>query len=166
MASSMEGMAPAEAVDRLQALRAAPLLRDFTEVGLRILAAASQGKVVGRGTYAFRAGEPSAALAVIAKGTLQLQGRDGGSPLGDLGPGDSAGGLSLFLGGEHVVSGFAATDVQLVVLPAPAFAALKKQKPGAATKLELAVARDLVERLRAARAPLREFLAWQVSRRG
>lgn len=163
--SSMQGMAPAEIIDRVRALRASPLLRAFTDVGVRILAEASSQRTVGRGTYAFRSGEPSNALCVLARGSLQLLPREGGQPLGEIGPGDSYGGVALLLGGEHLVSGWAATDVDLVVLPKSVFEGLQKQKPGAALKLELALARDLIERLRDAKGPLREFLAWQVSKR-
>ena len=60
---------PAEVVDKLEALRSMPLLREFTDVGLGILADVSQQKSVGRGTYAFRGGDPSEALYFVAKGT-------------------------------------------------------------------------------------------------
>ena len=163
--SSMQGMAPVEVIDRVRALRTAPLLHGFTDVGLRILAGASSQRTVGRGTYAFRAGEPSAALCVIARGTLHLLPREGGQALGEIGPGDTYGGVALLLGGEHLLSGWAATDVDLVVLSKATFEALQKDKPGAALKLEIALARDLIERLREAKGPLREFLAWQISRR-
>lgn len=163
--SSMQGLAPAELIDRARALRESPLLRDFTEVGARILAEASSQRTVGRGTYAFRAGEPSNALCILARGTLHLLPREGSQALGELGPGDCYGGVALLLGGEHLLSGWAKTDVDLVVLPKTVFETLQKQKPGAALKLQLALARDLIERLREAKAPLREFLAWQISRR-
>ena len=165
MASSMQGKAPAEAVDRAAALRAAPLLRDFTAVGIRILAQASSLRTVGRGTFAFRAGEPSTGLQVIAQGSLQLLAREGGAPLGEVRAGDTLGGFSLLSGGEHLVSALASTDVELVVLSAEAFEGLRKTKPGASLKLLIALANDFAERLREARGPLREFLAWQVSKR-
>ncbi len=165
MASSMQGKAPVEALDHEAAFRAAPILRDFTPVGIRILAGAATRRSVGRGTYAFRAGEPSVALAVIASGTVQLLAREGGAPLGEVGPGDVLGGLSLLARGEHLVSAFAATDVELLELGAETFDGLRRTKPGAALKLLMALASDFAERLREARGPLREFLAWQVSKR-
>jgi CRP-like cAMP-binding protein len=139
-----------EPVDKAAALRAAPLLRSFTEAGIRILAATVDERSIGRGTYAFRAGEPSAGLAIIARGTLQLLPRDGGAPLGELGPGDSLGGLSLLSSGE---------------LSGERFEALALSKPGVHLKLTLALAHDVAERLREAKAPLREFLVWQISKR-
>jgi CRP-like cAMP-binding protein len=156
---------PPGAFDKEAALRSAPLLRDFTEVGIRILAEAANGRSVGRGTYAFRAGEPSSGLAVVAKGTLQLMAREGGAALGEISVGDVLGGLSLLGGGDHLVSAWAATDVDLVILSRVAFDELRKTKPGATLKLMIALATDLGERLREARGPLREFLAWQVSKR-
>ena len=159
------GPGPARAIDRLAALRASTLLRGFTEVGLRILADACEQRSVGRGAYAFRAGDESTALLFLARGTVQMMPREGGAPLGELGPGDSLGGFALLFGGEHLLTAQAATDLELLALERTAWLALQKDKPRAALKLELALARDLCERLREAKGPLREFLAWQVSRR-
>jgi CRP-like cAMP-binding protein len=153
------------AVERHDALRGSALLRDFSEVGLRILGEASQPRMVGRGAFAFRAGEPSAALVFVARGTLQLVGRDGGAPLGEAGPGDTLGGLALLATGEHLVSALAATDVELLQLTREAFEELQRARPRTALKLTLALARDLTERLQEARGPLREFLVWQISKR-
>ena len=152
-------------VDAFEALRRAPLLKDFTEVGVRILAAASRQRTVGRGTYAFRSGEPAAALSIIARGSLQLLAREGGAPLGELGVGEALGGFSLLGGGEHLLSAYAASDVELVELALPAFRRLQQDKPQASLKLLLALASDFAERLHDARIPLREFLLWQVSKK-
>ena len=156
---------PPEAIDKHAALRGAVLLREFTDVGLRILAEKSVQRTVGRGTYAFRAGEPSDALAFVAKGTIQLLPRDGGASLGEVVAGDSLGGMALLFGGEHILSALAATDVELIQLPKAAFELLKTTHPRTALKLTLALAQDLTERLREAKGPLREFLVWQVSKR-
>lgn len=153
------------AVDRAAALRGAPLLREFTDIGIRILAAACEPRSVGRGTYAFQAGEESGELAFIARGTVQILPREGGSPLGELGPGEAMGSFGLLFGGEHLLSVLAATDVELLVLSRARWDQLQEQKPQAALKLQLALARDLCERIREAKAPLREFLVWQISKR-
>lgn len=152
-------------MDRFAALRAALLLRDFTEVGVRILAEACEERAVGRSTFAFRAGEPSTALTFVARGTLQLVPRDGGAPLGEIKPGDSFGSLSLLTPGEHALSGLAANDVELLALSRAAFDQLQASHPRTALKLTLALAHDLAERLQEAKGPLREFLIWQISRR-
>lgn len=151
--------------DRSAALRAVPLLRDFTEVGIRLLGEATAERSVGQGTYAFRAGEPSQALSFLAKGTLQLLPRDGGAPLGEITAGDTLGGLALLSSGEHLLSALAATDVELLELSRTSFDELQKSRPRLCLKLTLALAHDLAERLRDAKGPLREFLIWQVSRR-
>jgi CRP-like cAMP-binding protein len=157
--------APLEQVDRHAALRASSLLHEFTDVGLRILAEAATQRSVGRGTYAFRAGEPSDALLFVAKGTLQLQPRDGGAALAEIGAGDTLGGFSLLVGGEHLLSALAGTDVELLQITKARFDELEKSHPRTALKLTLALARDLAERLREAKGPLREFLVWQISKR-
>jgi CRP-like cAMP-binding protein len=120
------------AADRHEALRAASLFRDFTEVGLRILSEMSASRKVGRGAYAFRAGEPSRELAVLVRGSLQLVGRDGGPPLGEVMPGDTLGGLTLLAESEHLVSALASTEVELVQLSRDAFEELQRTRPGAA----------------------------------
>ena len=156
---------PRPRIDRHAALRASHLLRGFTDVGVRILAEASAQRSVGRDTYAFRAGEASDALLFIAKGTLQLQPRDGGASLGEVGAGDTLGGLSLMVGGEHLLSAVASADVELLQISKAAFDDLERTHPRTALKLTLALARDLAERLREAKGPLREFLVWQSSKR-
>jgi CRP-like cAMP-binding protein len=156
---------PREAIDFFGALRACSLLREFTDVGIRVLAETVEQRGVGRETYAFRAGEPSTALMFIARGTLQLVPRDGGAALAEVGAGDSVGGFSLLVGGEHLLSAVALNDVELLQLSQEAFAKLNKTHPRTALKLTLALAQDLAERLREAKGPLREFLVWQISKR-
>lgn len=160
---SWEG--PPVQVDKNFALRSAPLLREFTDVGIRILSEAAEQKSVGRGTYAFRGGDPSDSLYFVARGTLQLVPRDGGSPLGEVVAGDTLGGFSLLAAGEHLLSALAANDVELLELSRPAFERLKKDHPRTALKLTIALAQDLAERLREAKGPLREFLVWQISKK-
>ncbi|HWE24162.1 MAG TPA: Crp/Fnr family transcriptional regulator [Myxococcales bacterium] len=152
-------------MDRFAVLRGSSLLGEFSDVGVRILAEACEERAVGRGTYAFRAGEPSTALYFIGRGTLQLQLREGGQPLGEVKAGDTLGNFAFFAEGEHLLSAWAATDVELAVLAREAFEALQQQKPQASLKLMLALAQDFGARLRDARGPFREFLAWQVSKR-
>ena len=151
--------------DLFGALRAAPILREFSDVGVRILAEACEERSVGRGTFAFRGGERSDCLMFVARGTLQLQPREGGAPLGEVTAGDTLGNLSLLAPGEHVLSALAANDVILAVLKRSAFEGLRKQKPQASLKLLLALVQDFAERVRDAKGPLREFLAWQVGKR-
>ncbi len=153
-------------VDKHAALRASVLLREFTDVGIRIIAEAVQQKSVGRETYAFRGGDPSDALYFLAKGTLQLFPRDGGAVLGELTGGDTLGGIALLgAGGEHLLSAMAVNDVELLELTREAFEQIRKKAPRTALKLTLALAQDLADRLREAKGPLREFLVWQISKR-
>ena len=157
-------MPQSEPLDKPVALRNAVLLREFTDVGLKILAEAADLRRVGQGTLAFKAGDPSDALSFVARGTLQLVPRDGGAVLAEVTPGDSVGGMSLLVEGEHLVSAVAATDVELLQISRLAFEAMKQTHPRTALKLTLALAQDLAERLREAKAPLREFLVWQISK--
>ena len=155
---------PRGKLDKHRALRAVPLLREFTDVGVRILAEASAQRTVPRGAYAFRAGEASDSLAFIASGRLRLVGRDGGTALGEVSDGDTLGGMSLLVEGEHLISAMAATDAELLELPRATFEEMKKTHPRTALKLTLALAQDLAERLAESKAPLREFLIWKSSK--
>src|SRR4051812_27670788 len=122
-------------MDRSAVLRSAALLRDFTDVGLNILAEATVERTVGRGGDAFRAGERSEALAFVARGTLQLVPTDGGAPIGEVAASDSVGGLSLLVdGGERALSAVALDDVELVELSRGAFEEIKKAHPRTALK--------------------------------
>ena len=64
-----------------------------------------------------------------------------------------------------MVSAVAASEVELLDISRPIFEGMKKTHPRTALKLTLALAQDLAERLREAKAPLREFLVWQISKR-
>ena len=158
------GAAPA-AINRHAALRASSMLREFTDIGIRILAEASEQRTVGRGTFAFRAGDPSDSLWFIARGTVHLVPRDSPAFLGEVQAGDTLGGFSLLASGEHLLSAMALTDVELLQLSAAAFETMKTSHPRTALKLTIALAQDLAERLREAKGPLREFLVWQISKR-
>ena len=155
---------PQQPIDKPAALRASHLLSDFTDVGLNILADLAAHRTVGRGIFAFKAGEASDALAFVAKGTLQLVPREGGDSLGEVTAGDTVGGMSLLVEGEHLLSAMAATDVELLQISRSVFEEMKKSHPRTALKLTLALAQDLAERLREAKGPLREFLVWQISK--
>lgn len=158
-------MNPVAPADPIATLSSCMLLSDFTDIGLRILADRCEARSVGRGTYAFRAGDPSAELLFIARGKLQLLPREGGTPIGEVSAGDTLGGFSLLVGGEHLLSALAATDVELLSLSKEAYDGLQKSHPRAILKLTLALAQDLAERLREAKGPLREFLVWQISKK-
>ena len=132
---------------------------------MKILAEIVEQRSVGKGTYAFKAGEASEKLAFVAKGTLQLMPADGGAALGEVVSGDTVGGMALLVDGEHVVSALAASDVELLEINRAAFDEMKRTHPRTALKLTLALAHDLAERLGEAKGPLREFLVWQISKR-
>jgi CRP-like cAMP-binding protein len=156
---------PPPQIDKPAALRGSHLLKDFTDVGLNVLAELAAHRSVAKGLFAFRAGEPSDALAFVAKGTLQLLPGEGGAALGEVVAGDTIGGMALLVEGEHVLSAVAGSDVELLQISRPVFEGMKKTHPRTALKLTLALAQDLAERLREAKGPLREFLVWQISKR-
>ena len=152
--------------DPFEALRRAPLLRGLTDVGVRILAQVAQRRAIGRGAYVFRSGEPASALLIIARGSVQLLPREGGAPIFEAGVGEALSGFALLGGGDHLLSALAGAEVELFEITIAAFRRLSQEKPQATMKLVLALAADLGARVQDARVPLREFLLWQLSRRG
>lgn len=158
-------MPQAPPLDKPVSLRRAVLLRDFTDVGVKILAEIAEQRSVGKATLAFKAGEASDALCFVAAGTLHLVPHEGGAALGEVTVGDTVGGMSLLVEGEHLLSALAATDVELLEISRAAFEEMKRTHPRTALKLTMALAQDLAERLREAKGPLREFLVWQISKR-
>jgi CRP-like cAMP-binding protein len=157
--------APPTRVDKAVVLRGSPLLRHFTDVGVKILAEIVEQRSVGKGTYAFKAGEASERISFVAKGTLKLMPLDAGAALGEVVSGDTVGGMALLVEGEHVVSALAATDVELLEIDRAAFDEMKRTHPRTALKLTLALAQDLAKRLREAKGPLHDFLVWQIGKR-
>jgi CRP-like cAMP-binding protein len=145
-------------VERVEALRHCPVLADFSEVGIQILAAVVRERFFANAQSLQDQGElpRDAGVLFLALGRVRCEVRDAEGRtlgLGTLAPGDHLGGLRLFQSAPSPLSAVAEGDVTALLLDQPAFERLRKQKPQAAMKLLFALSGDFGRRL-AESAPL------------
>jgi CRP-like cAMP-binding protein len=138
-------------VDVIRTLSRCPLLREFTDTGLQILASIAEVSTAPAGTPIFVEGMVGDAMYVVASGRvrLSLRGSDGTeTPLATLGEGESFGELALVVtGSQRLVTASAEGDVELLTIRQRDFAKLQTQKPQACLKLALAISASLGQRL-------------------
>ena len=145
-------------------LRQSALFRDFTPVGVAILARIAQPRIVLAGKPLFVEGEPAGSMYLIAEGRFQIQarGQDGKDvPLATLRPVEHLSELSLLASGKsppHLCSAVAEIDSRALEIASKDFFELMGQKPQACIKLLLAVSQQLAEKFAACREPLRSLL--------
>jgi len=107
---------------------------------------------VARGTALIRYLGPCATLYLVWDGTLSVSvGADDGKKvtLGDLGPGEWVGEVTMIDPGPSTATVTAVTDCTLLALPHETLNRLRQQHPSAASALLHAFSLNLVERLRA-----------------
>lgn len=120
-------------------LKASPLLKGFTDDGIRIIQAATSTKQVSAGVPIFVENMQGEALYIIAEGTVELYvSRDGREKtLATLSAPDHFGELSILNPGPRRVSARAQTDATVLEIPRRDFLSLQKQRPQACLKLML-----------------------------
>lgn len=126
----------------IEALRASPLFKDFTDTGLQILASVASARQASANTPLFVENMSGDALLVIAEGRvgLTVKGRQNEDVfLGELGPGDSLGELSLITVGQRQCTAMAATPVTYFEIRQGDFHKLMGTKPQACIKLLMAI---------------------------
>lgn len=138
--------------DRVEFLQFCPVLEEFTDVGLQILASVVHQRLFPNATPLQVQGEipKEGGVLFVATGRIRCEVTDSQGKvlgLGTLGPGDHLGGLRLFGDVPSPVSAIAEGDVTAYLLDRPAFARLRKHKPQAAMKLLFALAGDFGRRL-------------------
>ena len=143
----------------VEALQKAPLVREFTETGLKIFATIALEKVVPAGSPLFVENMVGESLFIVKTGSVRITQKtaDGERELGTAGPGDHLGELALLGKGVRLVSAVAATACEVLEISQRDFARLQPQKPQACLKLALAIAQDLAQRVADNRELLREL---------
>lgn len=128
-------------MDAAGALKKSPLFGGFTDTGISILAGICSPKSVPAGALLFAENTVSESLWVIGEGrvTLSLRGAQGELPLGELGPGDWLGELSLISGGQRQCTATAQTQVNAFEIRQADFQKLMATKPQACIKLLMAI---------------------------
>jgi CRP-like cAMP-binding protein len=138
--------------ERVEFLQFCPVLEEFTDVGLQILASVVRQRLFPNAAPLQVQGElpKENGVLFIATGRIRCEVTDSSGKilgLGTLGPGDHLGGLRLFGDIPSPLSAIAEGDVTAYLLDRPAFARLRKHKPQAAMKLLFALAGDFGRRL-------------------
>lgn len=129
-------------MDAAAALRASPLLSGFTDTGVGILAGIASARAYPAGTPLFVENMVSDTLIVIGEGRVALSSKnDKGAELamGELGPGDWLGELSLITTGQRQCTATAVTNVAAFEIRQADFQKLMSVKPQACIKLLMAI---------------------------
>jgi len=129
-------------MDAAAALRASPLLSGFTDTGIGILAGIASLRSYPVGTPLFVENMVSDTLIVIGEGRVSLSTRNEKGVdlgMGELGPGDWLGELSLINTGQRQCTAAAITAVTAYEIRQADFQKLMAVKPQACIKLLMAI---------------------------
>ncbi|MEW5740425.1 MAG: cyclic nucleotide-binding domain-containing protein [Myxococcota bacterium] len=143
-----------------EALRASPLLQGFTETGLGILAGICTARSYPQGTPLFAENMVSDSMLVIAEGKVALSIRSdkGELPMGELGPGDWLGELSLIQTGQRACTATASTAVTAYEIRQADFQKLMGSKPQACMKLLMAICTHFGQKVMANKDALKSLV--------
>ena len=142
-------------------LRGSALFRGFTETGIQILAGIGVERSFAAGSPVFVEEAVSDALIVIGDGQVRLTAKSASGepvPVGEAGPGDALGALSLVSPARRMCSATAASRVSAVEIRHADFQRLLGQKPQACLKLLMNVVSDFGQRLQDNRDGLRSLV--------
>ena len=143
------------------ALKACPLFKDFSEVGIQIFATLGVSRAFPKGSVLFQEGRPGESLFIIDSGTVRLSARSTGGEeqtLGDVGTGEPLGELALIQKGERQCTATALTDVTAVEIRHADFHKLTAQKPQACMKLLMGVVTHFAQKVRDNREAMKSLV--------
>lgn len=148
-------------MDAAQALRASPLFQSFTDTGIAIVAGICGSRSYPAGTPLFAENMVADSMLIIAEGRVALStGSDKGElPLGELGPGDWLGELSLITTGQRLCTARATTGVTAFEIRQADFQRLTASKPQACMKLLMAICTTFGQKVQTNREALRTLVA-------
>jgi CRP/FNR family cyclic AMP-dependent transcriptional regulator len=114
----------------VKALRRVPDFSSLDDALLLRIVGASTNLFWPAHSIVFEAGTPSEALYIVLSGHVRIRDGDAGAPvIGEIGPGDYFGELSLLLDSGHTKTAEAIEDCELLVLPKTSFEALLRADP-------------------------------------
>jgi CRP/FNR family cyclic AMP-dependent transcriptional regulator len=128
--------------DPVAALKASSLFTGFTDTGLNILAGITAFRSYPQGTPLFVENMVGDAMLVIVEGKVMLSAKDKGGvdvQLGELGPGDYLGELSLIASGQRMCTATAASAVKVLEMRQADFQKTLGLKPQACIKLLMSI---------------------------
>ncbi len=124
-----------------QQLKTVPLLADLDDRVRRRLAEVGKRRTYGPDEAIVKEGSTGTALYIILSGRARVE--RGGSPIGELSPGDFFGELALIEEHPRSATVVAAADTDCLLFPAWEFTALLKEHP----EIAVPIMRALIERL-------------------
>lgn len=144
-------------MEAAQILRASPLFAEFTDTGIAIVATIAQLRHAPANTPLFVESMVSDSLLVVGVGRvmLSMRGERGDVALGELGPGDWLGELSLLNVGQRMCSAVAVTPVSALEIRQADFQRLMTTKPQACMKLLMSICTALGAKIVANKEQLR-----------
>ena len=125
-----------------EALKASPLFKGFTDTGIQIIGGIATTRSYPKGVPLFAENMLADALIIIAEGAVHLTSKNKAGeevPVGDLGPGDYLGELSLIQQGQRLCTATATSPVTAVEIRHADFQKLLAAKPQACLKLLMSV---------------------------
>ncbi len=144
-----------------EALRACGLLSGFTDTGIQILAGICTSRSYPAGALLFAESMMSDSMIIVGEGhvALSTKGERGDLPLGELGPGDWLGELSLINPGQRMCSASATAPVTAFEIRQADFQKLVATKPQACMKLMMAICTQFGMKVMANKDALRSLVA-------
>ncbi|HEX8823999.1 MAG TPA: cyclic nucleotide-binding domain-containing protein [Archangium sp.] len=133
------------------ALKACPLFKDFTDVGIQIFAAIGVPRAFPKGSTLFVENRPGESLFIIGDGTVRLSARNTAGEdvsLGEVGAGESMGELALLQKSDRLCTATAMTDVTAVEIRHADFQKLTAAKPQACMKLLMGIVTHFSQKVR------------------
>jgi CRP-like cAMP-binding protein len=131
-------------------LQRVPLLSEFSEDKLRLLAFSAENRSFRDGQRLFAAGDRAESAYVVGTGAVALYAPgDAETPVETIGPGGLIGELSLIVDGERSFTAIAVGDVAAIQIRRPLFRRMLDEYPEVAQRLHARVAASLVETTRA-----------------
>jgi CRP-like cAMP-binding protein len=156
-------------IDREEALRHCPVLAEFTDTGIKILASVARERLYPNAQSLQMQGEKPRddGVVFLVSGRVRCEVRDNEDRvlgLGTLGPGDHLGGLRLMQSTVSLVTAVAEGDVSGLMIDRQTFERLRVQKPQAAMKLLFALSGDFGRQLAAAGGLFGQFAVFASQR--
>ncbi len=135
----------------VKVLQRVPMLSDFSEDKLRLLAFSAESRSFRDGQRLFSVGDRADSAYVIATGTVLLYGPGAteGEPLDVVRSGRLIGELAMIVEGERHSTAIAKGDVSVIQIRRPLFRRMLDEYPEVAQRLHARIATSLVDTTRA-----------------
>jgi CRP/FNR family transcriptional regulator, cyclic AMP receptor protein len=145
----------------VEALRGCALFKGFTDTGLQILAGIASERLFPKGVPLFVENMVADSLLILVDGKVKVTAKNSAGQevsIGELGPGEYLGELSLIQQGQRMCTATAAAQVTCVEVRHADFQKLMGQKPQACLKLLMSICSTFGQKVMDNREALRALL--------